>query len=100
MKSTQKLILEIRKLNQHLDRVSLQSKFMVYSANPIKFAWFNFIGGLFHSLGSLFGTAVVAGTIVYLLSQIDFIIPVSRFFESVFTQIRWEQVLPTTTPSP
>jgi len=95
MKSTKKLLLEVRKLNETLDRLSHNSRFMIYSANPFKFAWFNFLAGAFHSLGSLFGTAVIAAAFVYFFSQIDFIPSITGWIESILSQVRWEQIVPT-----
>ena len=88
MKSTKKLTLEIRKLNQKLDTLGNRSRFMVYSANPFKFALFNFISGIFFSLGSLFGTAVIAGIMVYFFSQIDLITVITDWLNLIFSQIR------------
>lgn len=94
MKTTKKLILEIKKLNQKLDHINMNDRYMVYNASPLKFAWFNFIGGVFHSLGTLFGTVVVAGILVYVLSQINFINPLTDWIEQILSQVQWEQVIP------
>ena len=100
MKSSQKLTLEIRKLNQTLDRLTLNHRFMIFSANPLKFAYYNFLAGAFHSLGSLFGTAVIAAAFVYFFSSVDFIPAVTTWIESILSDIRWEQILPSPTQIP
>ena len=99
MKSTQKLTLEVKKLNEKLDAIGSRSRFLVYSANPFKFFWLNFLAGIAHSLGSLFGTAVIAAVVVYFFSQINLIGYFSGFLNSVFTQLDWNNLL-FPTPSP
>ena len=95
MKSRQKLILELEKLNKKLDTLGNNSRYMIYNANPFKFAWFNFIAGIFHSLGSLFGTVVIAAAVVYVLSQFNITKLFSQMIENSLNQIRWEKVVPT-----
>lgn len=50
---------QLQKLNQKLDKLS----------HPIKGAWFSFKAGIFRALGYIFGTAVIATIIIYILSQ-------------------------------
>lgn len=100
MKSSKKLVLELKKLNQKLDHINNNDRYMVYNANPFKFALFNFIAGIFHSLGTLVGTAVIAGAIIYLFSKVNFSSAVSSFLEQTMSQIKWEKVIPTITPQP
>ena len=97
MKSSQKLVLELKKLNSKLDSINTQSRFMVYSANPVKFAWFNFIGGVFHSLGSLFGTMVIAAAFVYLASRLNVQSLFNQLIENTINQIKIENIIPTPT---
>lgn len=99
IKSREKLTLELKKLNQKLEQVGNTDRYMVYNANPFKFAWFNFIGGVFHSLGTLFGTIVVAGAIIYLFSKVNLTQTISTFIEQTMSQIKWEKVIPTPPPS-
>lgn len=94
MKSSQKLTLEIRKLNQKLDQIGSRTRFMIYSANPLKFAIYNFIAGVFHSLGSLFGTFIVFGIIAYIFSQFDITSSLTRWFTDIFAGIDWNQIIP------
>jgi hypothetical protein len=100
MKSTKLLRLEINKLNQKLDEISMNgSKFLIYSANPWKFAWYNFLAGIFHSLGSLVGTAVIAAGLIYFFSKVDLVNTVSVLVETVLNRIQWQNILiPTPTP--
>ena len=70
---------------------------MIYNANPFKFALYNFLAGVFHSLGTLFGTLVITGLIVYFISQIDLISPITSWFEQIMSQIDWTKIMPTTT---
>jgi len=50
---------QLKELNKKLDKIS----------HPVKGAWFSFKAGIFRALGYLFGTAVVASIIIYILSQ-------------------------------
>jgi hypothetical protein len=94
MKSSQKLVIEIKKLNQSLDRISNQGRFMIFSASPSKFAFYNFIAGVFHSLGSLFATAVIAGVFVYFFSQIDLVSLINDWINSILSQTQYSNILP------
>jgi hypothetical protein len=93
MKSSEKLTLEIQKLNQKLDLITANSKFLVYQSHPAKFIFYNFLSGVFYSLGTLFGTFILAGIIIYFLSRINLIPIVGQWLEQVFRQIDWRQVL-------
>lgn len=95
IKSREKLVLELKRLNQKLEQVGNTDRYMIYNANPFKFAWFNFIGGVFHSLGTLFGTLVVAGAIIFIVSKVDFTGTISSWMEKTMSQIKWEKVIPT-----
>ncbi|HBP50883.1 TPA: hypothetical protein DD455_00940 [Candidatus Shapirobacteria bacterium] len=94
MKSSQKLVIELKKLNQSLDKIGNQSRFMIYSSSPMKFAFYNFIAGVFHSLGSLFATAVIAGIFVYFFSQIDLVSIINGWINSILSQSQYSNILP------
>lgn len=93
MKSVKRLTVEVKKLNQKLDSIGSQNRFMIYSASPWKFGWYNFIAGIFYSLGMLFGTAIVATVLVYLLGKMDFTRPLSVWVEKTLSQIKWEKII-------
>lgn len=96
MKTRQKTLFELQKLNQRLDQLTGNNKYFIYSANPLKFASYNFIAGVFHSLGSLFGTIFITGAIIYLLAQakIDIVGPTTKLFEDSFSKINWQKIMP------
>ena len=94
MKSSEKLTLEIRKLNQKLDQIGSRTRFMIYSANPAKFAAYNFIAGIFHSLGTLFGTFIIFGIVAYIFSQFDITNSVNKWFAEIISNIDWQQIIP------
>jgi len=94
MKSSQILTLEIKKLNQRLDQIGSQTRYMIYSANPLKFAVYNFIAGVFHSLGSLFGTFIIFGILAYIFSQFDITNSVNKWFAEIISNIDWQQIIP------
>lgn len=93
MKSVTRLTIEIKKLNEKLDRIGSQNRFMVYSTSPWRFASYNFIAGVFYSLGILFGTAVIATSLLYLSAKYNFTNSVTTWMESTLSQIRWERIL-------
>jgi len=80
------------------DKISLQLDQIIKSLDkltkPGKIALNNFIAGIFHSLGSLFGTIVIASIILYLLSSLNFPKLFSGFIESTMNQIDWSKILP------
>ncbi len=61
MTEQQALIIEIKKLNKHLNTLN----------NPWKSAFHSFRSGFFQSLGSLIGTLVVTVLVVYFLSRLS-----------------------------
>lgn len=93
MKSSSRLTVEIKKLNQRLDQIGSQNRFMIYSVNRWKFASYNFWAGVFYSLGMLFGTAVIATVLVYFLGKMDFTKPLSQWVEKTLGGIRWEKII-------
>lgn len=95
MKTSKQIVLELKRLNSRLDEINLNNRYMVYNASPWKFAWFNFLAGIFHSLGTLFGTAVVAAALVYLLGRFNVTKIFSDFLQSSLQQIQWQQIIPT-----
>lgn len=86
----EELLEQVKKLNQRLDFIN----------NPFKNAGYNFIAGIFRSLGSLFGTIVVAGAFFYFFSKVDLVKPVTDWVESVLSEIQWEKVIQAPQPSP
>jgi len=85
----EELLEQIRKINQKLD----------YITNPFKNAGYNFVAGVFRSLGGLFGTIVVASTFFYFFSKVDLVKPMTAWIENVLSQIQWERVIQTPQPS-
>ncbi|HCC28949.1 MAG TPA: hypothetical protein DEQ03_02655 [Marinilabiliales bacterium] len=57
----EEILAELKKINQKLDILT----------HPFKYARQNFLGGVFRSLGSLFGTVVIAAILIYLFSQLN-----------------------------
>jgi hypothetical protein len=73
MTPEEQLILELQKINKKLDVIS----------NPFKNAAFNFTSGIWHALGSLFGTVFVAAAIVYILSRLNFGTSVTKYLQKM-----------------
>jgi hypothetical protein len=93
MKSSKKLVLELKKLNHKLDQINNGGRFMVYDANPFKFAWFNFMAGVFHSIGTLIGTIIITGIIVYVLSKINFSQTFNDWINKFIPKTKSEQII-------
>jgi hypothetical protein len=87
MLEDQQILDQLQQLNRKLDIIN----------NPLKNAAYNFIAGIFHSLGSLFGTVIIAGLIFYFASKVDLVKPVTGWVETVLNQINWSKVIPTPT---
>ena len=98
IKSTdENLTRQLEKINRTLDSINFnKSRFFIYNANPAKFALYNFLAGVFHSLGSLFGTVVIAAAIIYFVSQIDLVNPIVNWFNQIMTRLDWNSFIPTT----
>ncbi|OGL52264.1 hypothetical protein A3K55_00650 [Candidatus Shapirobacteria bacterium RBG_13_44_7] len=94
MDDNQKLTSELQKLNQKLDTIGNHSRYLVYNANPFKFALFNFIAGMFHALGNLFVTVVLAALAVYLLSSLNFNQIINNWLQNLVKQVTIENFLP------
>lgn len=94
MKSRAKLVLEIKKLNEKLGKINENSQYMVYNANPVKFMFFNFLAGISHALGTLFGMIIITAIIIYFLSQINVMGAINSWLENTMSQVKWEKVIP------
>ncbi len=85
---------ELRVLNKHLKELRNSGKHMLYSANPFKFSVYNFLAGIFHALGTLFGYVVIFGIIAYLASQVNLNNLASKWVENTLQQVNWNKVVP------
>lgn len=88
MTPDEELLTEIKKISRQLDVLT----------NPFKQAWFNFRAGVFHSLGNLFGTAILAVLIVYLFSQLRLGQLFTQWFQGI-VESTINQIIPSLTPS-
>jgi hypothetical protein len=93
MTDEKELTAELKKLNNNLSELKNSGKYLVYSANPFKFGLFNFIAGIFHVLGRIFGYLAVFGALVYFLSQYNLTSMISKWMENTLQQVRWEQII-------
>lgn len=94
MEENEGLTKEVKRLNDKIDELKSSGKFMIYSANPFKFAFFNFLAGIFNTLGALFGYLVIFGALVYFLSRVNLGQLMGRWIENTMSQVRWEKVMP------
>jgi len=89
---------ELKNLNKHLKELKNSGKHMIYSANPFKFGLYNFIAGIFHSLGALFGYLVIFGAIAFLFSQFNVNNLMSKWVENTLQNVNWNKVVPGVQP--
>lgn len=83
MNQNQEIISELKEVNKKLEKIS----------NPIKFAWLNFFAGTFHALGTIFGTVIISGILIYIFSQLNFTKSISIWLENTLSQVKWEKVI-------
>ncbi len=93
MEGEKELVNEIKKLNEKLDQLTSSGKYMIYSASPAKFSFFNFLAGIFHSLGSLIGYVIIFAVAAVFLSRINLPALVGKWVESTMSQINWGKVI-------
>lgn len=83
MDQNQEIIDELKNLNQKIEKFT----------KPGKFAWLNFIGGISHSLGAIFGTAIITLALIYIFSQFDFTKSISNWMEKTMSQVNWTKII-------
>ncbi len=83
MDQNQEILSELKNINQKLEKITKTSKF----------AWFNFLGGISHSLGTIFGTVIIASALIYIFSQFNFTKSISNWLESALSQVKWEKII-------
>jgi len=92
--SWEQLEQQLKELNQQLKMLRRQGKVMIYSAQPLKFAFYNFLAGICHTLGSLIGYLIIGLLVVYFLRGVNWSLLVSRWLEASLGQIRWQRIFP------
>lgn len=79
----EEILLELKKLNRNLEK----------NNNHFKRSWANFLSGTFFSLGTIFGTLIIAYALVYLFSRFDLTTSISQWIEKTMSQINWTKVV-------
>lgn len=83
MDPNQEILQELKNINQKIEKFT----------KPTKFAWLNFLGGISHSLGTIFGTLIIASALIYLFSRFDFTKSISDWIEQTMSQINWTKIV-------
>jgi hypothetical protein len=83
MDPNQEILSELKSINQKIEKFT----------KPSKSIWLNFINGTFHSLGTIFGTIILASALIYLFAQFDFTKSISSWIENTLSQIKWEKII-------
>jgi len=94
MEQKENLTEEVKKLNHQLKELRRSGRYMIYSANPFKFAFFNFLAGIAHSLGSIFSYIIIAAVGFYLLKGVDLAKLTSQWMENSLKNIKWDKIMP------
>lgn len=90
MTADEQLILELQKINKKLDILS----------NPFKNAGYNFVSGVWRSLGSLFGTIVISAIVIYFLSRLNITQSVTQYIEKLIPRPQVNLTVPSLQLSP
>jgi len=93
MDQNQEIISELKKLNQKIETISNNNRFFIFNTSPFKFTLFNFLGGTFHALGTLFGTLIIASALVYVFAQFNLTSSISKWIETTMSQVNWQKVV-------
>ncbi len=83
MDQNEETLQELKKLNKKLERFTHPGKFIVY----------NFLSGTFHSLGTIFGTLIIASALIYIFSQVNFTKSISTWIENTLSQVNFEKII-------
>ena len=96
MKTRLETLKELKSLNHKLDQITNNNHYFIYSTNPVKFAFYNFMAGLFHSLGTVFGTLAITIAIIYIISllKVDLVELSSKFIQNSMSRIDWTKIIP------
>lgn len=81
---TDETLIELQKLNKKLEIID----------KPLKNIKYNFIAGVSHSLGSLFGTLVIAAIIAYIFSQLNLGAVINKYIQSLIPKPQINVVSP------
>lgn len=68
----QDVLVQVEAINQQLDKLNNHKLIITYNSIP-RLLWFHLLKGIALGLGSVLGATVVLSTLIYLLSQMEFI---------------------------
>ena len=83
MDQNQEILQELKSINQKIEKY----------IKPSKSIWLNFVNGTFHSLGTIFGTLIIASVLIYIFSQFNFTKSISTWIEKTMSQINWTKIV-------
>jgi Domain of unknown function (DUF5665) len=81
--TNEEILLELKKLNKKLEKFT----------HPLKAALLNFSAGTFRSLGTIFGTLIIASALIYVFSQVNFTKAISTWIENTLSQVNFEKII-------
>lgn len=68
----QDVLVQVEAINEQLDKLNNHKLIITYNSIP-RLLWFHLLKGVALGLGSVLGATVVLSTLVYILSQMEFI---------------------------
>ena len=83
MDPNQEILQELKNINQKIEKFT----------KPSRSIWLNFLNGTFHSLGTIFGTLIIASALFYFFSQFNFTNTISKWIEDTMSQVNWTKIV-------
>jgi hypothetical protein len=78
---------QVESINQQLDKLNNHKLILAYNSIP-RLLWFHLLKGVAFGLGSVLGATVVLSTLVYLLSQMEFIPIIGEWVSAIIEVVK------------
>lgn len=86
----QQLYQQTQMIHQELNQLNNHKLILTYNSIP-RLLWFHLLKGVAFGLGSVLGATVVLSTVVYLLSQMEFIPIIGEWITAVLEVVQQEK---------
>ncbi len=83
----QQLYQQTQKIHQELHQLNNHKLVLTYNSIP-RLLWFHLLKGVAFGLGSVLGATVVLSTVVYLLSQMEFIPIIGEWITAILEVVQ------------
>jgi hypothetical protein len=78
---------QVESINRQLDKLNNHKLILAYNSIP-RLLWFHLLKGVAFGLGSVLGATVVLSTLVYLLSQMEFIPIIGEWVSAIIEVVK------------